>query len=331
MDSRTHEPSIEIISHRGASGHRPEHTLASYTLGARHGGDFIEVDLVATADGHLVARHDAEIGGTTDVADHPEFADRKTSAVIDGHEMTGWFAADFTLAELRTLRATERLPHVRPENAAHDGKHTIPTLDEIIDLAKRLTAELDRPVGVYPETKHPAHHRALGLALEPPLAAELRAHGLCGPDPEVPVYLQSFEADSLRALADIDVPMVFLMGAEDHWKPYRVPDGLAEVATFAHAIGPAKNLVITRDGDGNLTEPTSLVDDAHEAGLLVHPFTFRSENRFLPANFRSGDDPNSYGGFAAEYEAFFEVGVDGVFTDHSRHAFLARELFDQGE
>ncbi|RNL84049.1 glycerophosphodiester phosphodiesterase family protein [Halostreptopolyspora alba] len=331
MGTNTREPSIEIISHRGASGHRPEHTLGSYELGARFGGDFIEVDLVATSDGALVARHDPEIGGTTDVADRPEFAGRETSRIIDGAEITGWFVEDFTLAELKTLRATERLPHVRPENTAHDGEYEIPTLAEIIELAKELTAELGRPIGVYPETKHPAYHRSIGLALEPLLETELDENGLRGPEPEVPVYLQSFEADSLRALADVGVARVFLLGGEEHFRPYLTPEGLADVATFADAIGPAKDLVISRDTDGNLTEPTSLVDDAHEAGLLVHPFTFRSENRFLPTNFRSGGDPNAYGGFAAEYEAFFEVGVDGVFTDHSRHAFLARELFERGE
>src|SRR5690625_512469 len=166
MRRNTWEPGIEIISHRGAAGHRPEHTLASYELGARFGGDFIEVDLVATADGHLVARHDAEIGETTDVADRPEFAGRRTTKVIDGHELTGWFAEDFALDELQTLRATERMPAIRPDNAAHDGEYTIPTLGEIIDLARKLTADLGRPVGVYPETKHPAYHRSIGLALD---------------------------------------------------------------------------------------------------------------------------------------------------------------------
>ncbi|WP_046469917.1 glycerophosphodiester phosphodiesterase family protein [Allosalinactinospora lopnorensis] len=322
---------IAIISHRGASGHRPEHTLGSYELGARYGGDFIEIDLVATADGRLIARHEPEISGTTDVADHPEFADRRTTRLIDGTEATGWFAEDFTLAEIKTLRATEWIPRIRPDNTAHDGEYEIPTLQEIIDLAKKLTTELARPIGVYPETKHPAYHRSIGRDLEPPLIATLRENGLAGPDPEVPVFLQSFEAESLRRLSETGLPLVFLMGAGDHWQRYLTPDGLAEAASFAHAIGPAKNLVVSRDTDGNLDEPTSLVDDAHEAGLLVHPYTFRSENHFLPANFRSGDDPNAYGGFAAEYEAFFETGVDGVFTDHSRHAFLARELFTQQE
>ncbi|MFC3998542.1 glycerophosphodiester phosphodiesterase family protein [Nocardiopsis sediminis] len=327
MRRNTKEPGIKIISHRGASGHRPEHTLGSYELGARHGGDFIEIDLVATSDGHLVARHEPEIGGTTDVADRPEFADRRTTRTIDGREYTGWFTQDFTLAEIKTLRATERIPDVRPDNAAHDGSYEIPALPEIIGLAERLTAELGRPIGVYPETKHPAYHASIGLELEPPLIAALREHGLAGEEPKVPVFLQSFESDSLKKLAETGLPLVYLMGTEEHWRPFTTPEGLAEVAGFAHAIGPAKDLVVPRDGDGGLDEPTALVDDAHEAGLLVHPYTFRSENHFLPEALRSGAGPTAFGGFAAEYDAFFAAGVDGVFTDHSRHAFLAREIF----
>ncbi|GAA3727668.1 glycerophosphoryl diester phosphodiesterase [Spinactinospora alkalitolerans] len=320
-------PRIKIISHRGASGHRPEHTMGSYELGARYGGDFIEVDLVATKDGHLIARHESEIGHTTDVAGRPEFADRRTTRTVDGREVTGWFAQDFTLAEVKTLRAVERVPDVRPDNAALDGRFEIPTLGEIIELAKKLTAELGRPIGVYPETKHPAHHVSAGLELEPPLIAALRESGLAGPEPEVPVFLQSFEAESLKKLRELELPLVQLMGTEEHWLPLTTPEGLAEVAAFADAIGPAKALVVPRDDNGDLGEPTSLVADAHEAGLLVHPYTFRSENTYLPTSLRSGTDPNAFGSFAAEYEAFFAAGVDGVFTDHSRHAFLAREIF----
>ncbi len=324
-------PHIKIISHRGASGHRPEHTLASYTLGARYGGDFIEVDLVATKDGHLIARHEPEIGQTTDVASRPEFADRRRTLTIDGREVTGFFAQDFTLAEIKTLRAVERLPEVRPYNAEHDGEYEIPTLAEIIDLAEDLTRQLGRPIGIYPETKHPAHHESVGLELEPPLIALLRERGLSGPEPRLPVFLQSFEADSLRKLRELEVPLVFLMGAEEPWLRHTTPEGLAEVASFADAIGPEKSLVVPVTDEGALGEPTSLVADAHEAGLLVHPYTFRSENHFLPPALRSGDDPTAYGSFAAEYEAFFAAGVDGVFTDHSRHAFLAREVFlEQG-
>ncbi|RCV54886.1 glycerophosphodiester phosphodiesterase family protein [Marinitenerispora sediminis] len=318
---------VTIISHRGASGHRPEHTLASYELGARHGGDFIEIDLVSTSDGHLIARHENEIGHTTDVAGRPEFADRRTTRTVDGREVTGWFAEDFTLAEIKTLRAVERVPDLRPDNAAHDGRYEIPTMAEIIELAKRLTAELRRPVGVYPETKHPAYHAAAGLALEPPLIALLRETGLAGPEPEVPVFLQSFEADSLRGLAELELPLVQLMHGGAAFDPVATPEGLAEVAGYAQAIGPDKARIIPRDKENDLVEPTSLVADAHAAGLLVHPYTFRSENAHLPASLRSGDDPTANGDFAAEYEAFFELGVDGVFTDHSRHAFLAREIF----
>ncbi|WP_017572484.1 glycerophosphodiester phosphodiesterase family protein [Nocardiopsis halotolerans] len=321
------EPPIKIISHRGASGHRPEHTLASYELGARHGGDFIEMDLVATRDGRLVCRHEQEIGGTTDVAERPEFADRRTTRTVDGREVTGFFAQDFTLEEIRTLRAVERLQDVREANAVMDGTYGIPTLEEVIALALELTEELGRPVGIYPETKHPAYHEAQGLELEPVLIETLREAGLTGPEPRVPVFLQSFEAESLRKLAVTELPLVYLMGAQEHWLPHTTPDGLAEVASFAHAIGPAKSLVIPTGEDGELGEPTDLVENAHAAGLLVHPYTFRSENHFLPASLRSDGGPGDYGGFAAEYEAFFAAGVDGVFTDFSRHAFLAREYF----
>ncbi|WP_131096857.1 glycerophosphodiester phosphodiesterase family protein [Streptomonospora litoralis] len=326
MRRNKQEPQLKIISHRGASGHRPEHTLGSYELGARVGGDFMEIDLVATADGALVARHEPEIGQTTDVSDRPEFADRRTTRTIDGREYTGWFTQDFTLDELKTLRATERIPEVRPDNTAHDGVYEIPTFQEIVDLARRMTDELGRRIGVYPETKHPAYHSELGLDLEPPLLAALLDNGLTGAEPELPVFLQSFESESLRKLADAGLPRVFLMGTEEHWRPYLTPEGLAGVAAFAEAVGPAKDLVIPRDEQGDLGEPTSLVGDAHEAGLLVHPWTFRSENRFLPTDLRSRGGPGDFGGFAAEYDAFFAAGVDGVFTDHSRHAFLAREI-----
>ncbi|MFI6575225.1 glycerophosphodiester phosphodiesterase family protein [Nocardiopsis sp. NPDC050513] len=318
---------IKVISHRGASGHRPEHTLASYELGARYGGDFIEMDLVATKDGKLICRHEQEIGRTTDVAERPEFADRRTRRTVDGREVEGFFAQDFTLAEIRTLRAVERLQDVRAMNALMDGAYGIPTLDEVIELALALTDELGRPIGIYPETKHPAYHVSQGLELEPALVATLREAGLTGPEPRVPVFLQSFEAESLRKLAETELPLVYLMGTEEHWLHYTTPDGLAEVATFAHAIGPHKSLVIPTTEDGGLGEPTHLVENAHAAGLLVHPYTFRSENHFLPEQLRSDGEPGDYGGFAAEYEAFFEVGVDGVFTDFSRHAFLVREHF----
>jgi glycerophosphoryl diester phosphodiesterase len=273
-----------VIAHRGASGYRPEHTLAAYELGARQGADYIEPDLVCTRDGELVARHENEISGTTDVAEHPEFADRRTAKEIDGKAYEGWFAEDFTLAELKTLRARERLPDVRPDNAAHDGEYEIPTLREVIDLAERLG------VGIYPETKHPAHHRALGLALEPRLVEALNGSG-------VPVFVQSFDPSSLRELAgELDVPFVQLVGSG--------PVDVEAIAGYAQAIGPAKQLV-----------DAELVAAAHAAGLAVHPYTFRREPRFLP---------DGVPDLAAELRIHYELGVDGVFTDNPDVAVAVR-------
>jgi len=272
-----------VIAHRGASAHRPEHTLAAYELAIELGADFIEPDVVATRDGHLVARHENEISGTTDVAERPEFADRRTVKEVDGVRKEGWFTEDLTLEELRTLRARERLPELR--GTGFDGRFAIPTLDEAIALAARAG------VGVYPETKHPSYFAALGVALEPPLLAALE--GFRGP-----VYIQSFEAGNLRALRELtDHPLVRLtVGA--------APD-LAKIAAYADAIGPHKDQVIPRAQDGRLGEPTSLVADAHAAGLLVHPWTFRPEPEFLPAGL-DGD---------RELDRFLSLGVDGVFAD----------------
>jgi glycerophosphoryl diester phosphodiesterase len=269
-----------VIAHRGASGERPEHTLAAYELAVRQGADYIEQDLVATKDGELVCRHENEISGTTDVADHPEFADRRTAKEIDGKRLEGWFTEDFTLAELKTLRARERIPDVRPANAEHDGRHEIPTLAEAIDLARRTG------VGIYPETKHPAHHRALGLALEPRLNEALR--GL-----DIPVYVQSFDAASLRELPE---PRVQLVGGGTM--------DLEAIAQYAQAIGPAKQLV-----------DAALIEAAHAAGLEVHPYTFRAERRFLP---------DGVPDLETELRRYFAWGADGVFTDHPAVAVRAR-------
>ncbi len=277
-----------VIAHRGASGYRPEHTLAAYELGARQGADYIEPDLVSTRDGELVARHENEISGTTDVAEHPEFADRRTAKEIDGTGYEGWFTEDFTLAELKTLRARERLPDVRPANTEYDGRYEIPTLQEVIDLAARLG------VGIYPETKHPAHHRSLGLALEPALVAVLRRNGLDSAG--APVFVQSFDPASLQELAGaLTVPLVQLVGSG--------PVDVEAIARYAHAIGPAKRLA-TAD----------LVSAAHAAGLAVHPYTFRRERRFLP-----DDAPD----LTAELRRYYELGVDGVFTDNPDVAVAA--------
>ncbi|WP_019812543.1 glycerophosphodiester phosphodiesterase [Saccharomonospora saliphila] len=315
-----------VIGHRGASGYRPEHTLAAYELAARMGADYIEPDLVTTADGVLVARHEPEIGGTTDVADRPEFADRRTTKVVDGEPVTGWFAEDFTLAELKTLRAVERIPELRQHNTVFDGRFEIPTLSEVIDLARRLSRELRREIGIYPETKHPTYFREQGLDLEPALVRTLTRHGLNRPDARV--YVQSFEVTNLRELdRHLRVPLVQLIGGSG--APYDLvasgdprtyddlvtPDGLAAISRYAEGIGPAKGRVIPTGADGDLGEPTSLVGDAHEAGLTVHPYTFRAENAFLPAGLRSSDDPAEWGDILAEYAAFLDAGVDGVFAD----------------
>lgn len=324
-------PEPILIAHRGAPGERLEHTLASYELAARLGADYLEPDLVATADGHLVARHENEIGGTTDISDRPEFADRATSKVIDGREVTGWFTEDLTLAELRTLRCRERLPDLRPGNTAYDGQFTVPTLEEILDLRARLSAELGREIGVYVETKHPTYFRGIGLPLEEPLVAGLEAAGLNRSG--APVYLQSFELGNLIAMRrDLGAcaPLVFL--AETGGGPYDLaaaadprtfadlltPTGLAELARWVDGIGPHKDLVIARRSDGSLGEPTSLVGDAHAAGLIVHPWTFRRENAFLPSDLHGPDaDPGTAGDVVAEIRAQLAAGVDGFFTDHT--------------
>ncbi|WP_238146660.1 glycerophosphodiester phosphodiesterase [Ornithinimicrobium murale] len=319
-----------LIAHRGASGERPEHTLAAYELAARLGADYLEPDLVSTADGHLVVRHENEIGGTTDIADHPEFTDRHATKVIDGQSVAGWFTEDLTLAELRTLRCRERLPDLRPGTTAYDGQFTVPTLVEVLDLRARLSAELGRGIGVYPETKHPTYFRELGLALEQPLVAALESAGLNSSD--APVHLQSFELGSLVALRDLGAraPLVFLVecvgapydlvaaGDSRSFGDLLTPSGLAELARWVDAIGPHKDLVIGREADGSLGRPTSLVADAHAAGLRVHPWTFRRENTFLPTDLRSpGGDPTAAGDLVTEIRAHLAAGVDGFFTDHT--------------
>jgi len=326
--TRTRSPLI--IGHRGACGYRPEHTLASYELAARLGADYLEPDLVSTRDGVLVARHEPEIGHTTDIAAHPEFADRRTTKQVDGHPVDGWFTSDFTLAELRTLRAVERIPELRPANTRFDGHWTVPTFAEILELTERLSTELGRPIGVYPETKHPSYHAALGLPLEPELVRQLRAARLDRPD--APVFVQSFEVSNLRALAaEIQAPLVQLVDDVDppadlvaagdprNHRDLLSPAGLADIAGYAAAVGPAKELIISRDGT-----PSSVVADAHAAGLGVHPYTFRRENRFLPPALRHGTDPAGHGDVVGELARFLRLGVDAVFTDYPDAAVFAR-------
>ena len=308
-----------VIAHRGASGHRPEHTLAAYELGARQGAEYIEPDLVSTSDGHLVARHENEISGTTDIADRPEFAGRRTTKTIDGSSVAGWFVEDLTLAELKTLRVRERIPALRPGNAEYDDRHEIPTFQEVIDLAARLSEELGRPIGIYPETKHPSYHREIGLPVEPGLVDALRRNGLDHPDAHV--FVQSFDVENLKALRhELSVPLVQLLGP----RASVTPDDLATIAEYADAVGPSKLHIVPRDAAGASLPPTRFVDDAHRAQLLVHPYTFRRENTFLPAELRSGEDPAAPGDLTAELRQYFELGVDGVFADFPDVAVEAR-------
>jgi glycerophosphoryl diester phosphodiesterase len=311
-----------VIAHRGASAYRPEHTLASYALAIALGADFIEPDLVATRDHELVARHENDITGTTDVAARPEFADRRTAKVVDGVEHEGWFTEDFTLAELRTLWAIERIPGVRPANTAFDGRLAVPTLHEVIDLARRAG------VGIYPETKHPAYFRSIGLPLEEPLVTALEGNGLDRPD--AAVFLQSFERDSLERLDRmVDLPLVQLTRASGPSVDVATPAVLRDVAAYADAIGPDKRQLLGPEG------PTTLVGDAHRAGLLVHPYAFRPENAFLPEELRAGDPASpeharAHGDGPAELRAFLDLGVDGCFADDPGMAVAVRHAWEAG-
>ncbi|MDN0196127.1 glycerophosphodiester phosphodiesterase [Streptomyces sp. S.PNR 29] len=333
-------PVPTIIGHRGASGYRPEHTFGSYQLALDLGADIVEAgDLVPTKDGHIVCRHEPEIGGTTDVADHPEFADRRTTKTLDGVSTTGWFTEDFTLAELKTLRAIERIPANRPHNTLYDGRWEIPTFEEVLQWQDEQTRKRGRQVWIYPETKHPSYFRKLGLGLEERVARLLRKYGKDRKNS--PVILQSFEPTSIQRLNRlVGNPLVVLLSTANSrpWDfveagdPRTVadlitPEGLKEIASYAQGIGPTLDLVIPRDASGKLTRPTTLVTDAHKAGLVLHPYTMRNENPFLPADFRKGTDADAYGDVFGAYEAYFATGIDGVFTDQPDTGLLAREDF----
>lgn len=335
-----HRQSITVFGHRGAAGHRPEHTLAGYELAIRLGADYIEPDLVSTSDGVLVARHENEIGGTTDVANHPEFAGRKATKTIDGRAVTGWFTEDFTLKELRTLRAKERLPAVRPGNTRYDGQFQIPTFDEVLALVRKESRR-GRTIGVAPETKHPTYFQSIGLGLEKPMLRSLRKAGLDSARSKV--LIQSFETTNLRRLAkQTRVPLEQLTSAGG--APYDLvvagdprtyadimsPAGLRDVATYADWLGPEKNSVIPRNTQGFLQQPSPVVEDAHTAGLKVVAYTFRDENQFLPADFRIGTDLNAKGDILGELKAFFEAGLDGVFADYPDSADEARDRWEKG-
>ncbi len=349
-----------VIGHRGASGYLPEHTLESYKRAVELGADFIEPDLVATKDGALVARHEPNITSTTDVATRAEFANRKTKKMVDGVEEEGWFASDFTLAEIKTLRAIQPMAD---RDQSHNGKYQIPTLQEVLDLAKAESTKAGRTVGVYPETKHPTYHVNLGLPLEDRLLAVLAQYGYT--TKASPVIVQSFEVSNLKYLrTKTQIRLVQLVDANDvkpdgsmdltapYDKPYDfavagdartfasllTPAGLKEVKTYADGIGPWKPYLIPSkqvdanndgkpddlNGDGIIDDrdrvmmaPTDVVKNAHAAGLMVHPYTFRSEAKRLASDFKG--DPK------AEYRLFYELGVDGVFSDFPDTAKAARD------
>lgn len=322
---------VLVIGHRGASALRPEHTLASYGKAIADGADFIEPDLVMTKDGVMVARHENEIGGTTDVTNHPEFATRQTTKTVDGHAITGWFAEDFTLAELKTLRARERLPQIR--STKYDGEFQIATLDEIIDFVAAEPTVVGRPIGIIPEIKHGTYFHMIGLPMEDKLVATLAAHSYTR---SAPVEIQSFEVGNLKYLrgklgkTHPHIRLLQLIGApqEQPWDAVAAgrkltyaqmmtPAGLRDIAGYADAIGPDYHAIIPHQADGTLGQPTSLAHDAHAAGLELHPYTFRPENDFLAKDFWQGSDPRTVneGGMIREIHAYLDAGIDAFFTD----------------
>lgn len=315
-----------VIAHRGASGERPEHTMAAYRLAIAQGADYIEPDLVMTRDGVLVCRHENEISGTTDVAERGAFAERRREKIIDGVTASGWWAEDFTLAELKSLRCTERLPQLRPANATFDGQEEIPTFAEVLALAREAN------VGIYPELKHPSYLRDVGLDPVPAFAAAVRAAG--GQSVADKIFVQCFEVWPLVQLAQMSsirwrcVQLIGAAGGPQDRPGLSYADmlsdaGLAEIADYARGIGVEKSLIIPRDGEGRSLAPTDLIGRAHAANLLVHAWTFRAENYFLPQELRGGADPAAHGDLAAELRAFYGAGVDGVFSDFPAAAVAA--------
>ncbi|WP_426246918.1 glycerophosphodiester phosphodiesterase family protein [Nocardioides sp. LHG3406-4] len=317
-----------VVAHRGASGHRPEHTLDAYRTAIRMGVDDIELDVVATRDGVLVARHENEIGGTTDVADHPRFADRRTTRMIDGESLTGWFTEDFTLDELKQLTARERLPKLRSANTSYDGREAVPTLSEVLAMVQAESVRRGRGVGVMVELKHASYFDMLGLPLDVPLLADLAHHGLDHPRSRVSVM--AFETTILRRLAtECRLPLIQLVGARRErpadlvavgdrrtYADLVTPEGLGWVDEYADGLGVMKGLVLPRDATGRTGSPSNLVRDAHRHWLTVHVWTLRAENAYLPVNFRGPGRPRQHGDLAAEARAHLAAGVDGLITDH---------------
>ncbi|MES2756657.1 MAG: glycerophosphodiester phosphodiesterase [Pseudomonadota bacterium] len=332
-------PTPTVTAHRGASALRPEHTLAAYLKAIDDGADVVEPDLVATKDGVLVARHENDITGTTNVSSTSQFAARKTTKNIDGIPVTGWFTEDFTLAELKTLRAKERIPANRPANAAYDGQFEVPTLQEVIDLVKKESLARNKVIGIYPETKHPTYFKSIGLPLEKRLVDQLVASGYRGK--AAAVYIQSFEVANLKELRGLtDMRIVQLIdnpknppapngaprnapydfvasGSSRTYADLVTPAGLKEIALYADVVSPYKEVIIPRTAANELGAATSFVGDARAAGLKVHTWTLRPENPFLPVSMRRPDvtSLSQRGDAAAEINAYLKAGIDGFFTD----------------
>jgi len=328
------EGRVLVVGHRGASALRPEHTLEAYRKAIEDGADIIEPDLVSTKDGVLVARHENEISGTTNVAEVAKFADRKKTKTIDNMQFTGWFTEDFTLAELKELRARERIPQQRPGNTQYNDQFEIPTLAEVITLAKDMSAKTGRTIHLFPETKHPTYFQTVGLPLEDQLISDLKANDFSAR--KATVYIQSFEVANLKALREK------IGGSQPNWKlvqlmedrarrPYdftvagdtrtygdlMTEAGMKEIATYAQGVGPAKRSIIDVDSAGNFQAPSDLVRNAHAVDLLVFPYTFRPENAFLTAPLKAEgpDSTRNPSGSVAEIQAYLEAGIDGFFTD----------------
>ena len=311
-----------VVAHRGASGERPESTLIAFRLAIAEGADFIEPDLVLTKDGHFVVRHENDISGTTNVASHPEFAARKATKVVDSQSITGWFTEDFTLAEIKTLRARERLPALRPISAAFDGQAEIPTYKEVVDLAKAESRRLGRTIGTYPEMKHPSYFAGLSLPMEQRLADTLKAFGLNSKT--APVFVQCFEVEPLKTIGRMTkARRVMLVSQGAAPVDVKSAAGIKAIAAFAEGLGPEWPLVVPIV-DGGLGPATALIADAHAAGLAVHPWTVRAENAFLPTKLRKGTAPADHGDVDAVYHALFASGIDGLFSDFPGLAVKAR-------
>jgi glycerophosphoryl diester phosphodiesterase len=318
-----------IIGHRGASGERPESTLASFRLAIAEGADVIEPDLVMTKDGHFVVRHENEISQTTDVALRPEFEKRLTTRQIQGQAVSGFFTEDFTLEELKTIRCRERLPKLRPESARFNGQESIPTYQEVIDLAKSESARLKRVIGTYPEMKHASYFTSIGLPMEGRLADILKTNGL--DSASAPVFIQCFDVLPLKTIMTLcKAPRIQLVepngGPTDvtlRYKDMVSASGLKAIAAYANGVGPDWSMVIPTV-DGGLGPATALVTDAHAAGLAVHPWTVRAENVFLPPKLRAGTDPSAHGDVGAVYRALYAAGIDGLFSDFPGLAAKAR-------